>query len=345
MESSSAPKAAAERDGFFVCPYTRAPLRLEGDEANGDLVAPDGRKFRIQDGIAVLMDRARESWSPDEEKEYAYYEATSAAYDAAMDWMFQSFYEDESAFREKLIAPLGLKPGARVLETGCGTCRDSVRIASKIGRAGELFLQDLSQSMLRIGKARMEAQSQGGPAVRYVVGNASTLPFPDGFFDAVFHFGGINVFTDRKAALSEMARVAKPGGRVVVGDEGLAPWMKETEFGRILQNSNALYKHRPPIEMLPENVRDVAVHWLLGNAYYAIAFTKAERGPRLNLDLPIPSRRGGTHRTRFYGVVEGVSPETKALAKEAATKAGMTESEWLDAALRERARAEINKKS
>lgn len=59
--------------------------------------------------------------------------------------------------------------------------------------------------------------------MEFSVGNASYLPFPDGFFDAAYHFGGLNLFTDKKRALAEMTRVVKRGGKVVAADEGLAP--------------------------------------------------------------------------------------------------------------------------
>ena len=51
------------------------------------------------------------------------------------------------------------------------------------------------------------------------MGNAECLPFKDKSFDVVFHFGGINFFNDRAAAIREMIRVAKPGTKFVIGDE------------------------------------------------------------------------------------------------------------------------------
>src|SRR2546423_2213631 len=125
-----------------------------------------------------------------------------------------------------MTAPLRLRSGRRVLETGCGTCRDSLHIAAALGDDGELQLQDLSRRMLELGRRRLEAaRSAGGVRCRTepVVGNALRLPFADHWFDAAVHLGGINLFGDVRAALAEMARVVRPGGRVVAGDEGLAP--------------------------------------------------------------------------------------------------------------------------
>ena len=62
--------------------------------------------------------------------------------------------------------------------------------------------------------------------------------------DRTFHFGGINTFGDIKRAFSEMVRVTKPNGRIVVGDENMPVWLRNTEFGKIM-NSNPHYKYLP----------------------------------------------------------------------------------------------------
>ncbi len=251
-----------------------------------------------------------------------------------MDWVFKSFYESEDAFRCKMIDLLEIESGGRVLETGAGTCRDSVHIGRRLGANGELFVQDLSSHMLAIGRERMQVGSREMPRTEFFVGNAARLPFPDRFFDAAFHFGGINLFTDRAKAIAEMARVVRVGGKVVFGDEGLAPWLRSTTYGDILQNSNKLYRYTPPIDLLPECARDVSLRWLLGNAYYVIDFRVGDGPPPLDLDLPIIGRRGGTHRSRYYGNLEGVSVEAKAMAEKAAQASGLSLHDWLDRAVR-----------
>jgi ubiquinone/menaquinone biosynthesis C-methylase UbiE len=336
----------------YRCPYTGEPLALTllasvgGEVTAGRLRSPSGREYAIEDGIAHLIDFACESFNAEEQRELDFYQRAAGEYDAIMDWVFRSFYEDEDRVREGMLEPLRLQGGERVLETGCGTCRDSVRIARRLGNQGVLFLQDLSAAMLRLGKRRVEVSRDAGELacqIDFFSGNAMRLPFADGFFDAAFHFGGINVFADQRQALAEMARVVRSGGRVVVGDEGLAPWLRDREYGRILVNSSPLYAHQPPVEALPPAAREAAIHWLLGNAYYLIAFTVGDGEPQLDMDLPIVGSRGGTHRSRYYGVLEGVTPETKRLASEAAARAGMTTHEWLDRAVRERAACEVGR--
>lgn len=64
-------------------------------------------------------------------------------------------------------------------------------------------------------------------------------------------------------------------------------------------NSSKLYEYEAPIDLLPESARDAALRWVIGNAYYRIEFTVAEGPPHLAMDLVIPGRKGGTHRTRW----------------------------------------------
>jgi ubiquinone/menaquinone biosynthesis C-methylase UbiE len=302
----------------------------------GSLQSRLGRRYAVVEGVAVLIDRALEPLGHEEKRENGYYQAVSQSYDEGMNWLFRSFFADEDAVRRGMVDLLGLQPQHRVLEIGCGTCRDSTHIASLLGPGGALYLQDLSASMLAVGQRRMTARLTGAAActVDFFVGNVAHLPFADGFFDAAFHFGGLNLFTDKKQALAEMTRVVRVGGKVVVGDEGLAPWHRGSLYGNILANSNKLYLHQCPLECLPECARDVAVRWVLGNAFYLIDYRVGAGHPEIDLDLPIPGRRGGTHRTRYFGTLEGVEVATKDLVLKAAARSGLSVHEWLTRAAR-----------
>jgi ubiquinone/menaquinone biosynthesis C-methylase UbiE len=327
----------------YRCPYTGETLRLEvaqesgGEVAQGSLVSTGGLEYPVVDGMAQLIQADRESYSPEEAREREYYEATARSYDTVLDWLFQSFHEDEAAVRDRMIDLLELAPTHRVLETGAGTCRDTVRIAQRLGPNGELFVQDLSPSMLSIGRDRMRA---GGALdgshgrVEFFIGNAAQLPFSDDSLDAAYHFGGFNLFSDKKKALAEMARAVKTGGKVVVGDEGIAPWHRHDEYGAILMNSNQLYTYEAPLDCLPECARDASVRWLIGSAFYVIEFRVGDGPPEVDLDLTIHGRRGGTHRTRYFGKLEGVTPEARRMAEEAAEASGLSLHEWLDRAVR-----------
>lgn len=335
---------------IYVCPYTHEPLTLSagerraGEVISGELVSKSGRTFILREGIAHLIDEGSEQFSDIEKREYDFYQSSAEAYDATMDWVFKSFYEDEDEVRENMLAPLRLTHSSRVLETGCGTCRDSVRIARRLGPDGALFLQDLSPNMLLIGKRKLDelrAADRLQCPTELFVGNAARLPFPDGYFDSAFHFGGLNLFSDKRAAVLEMCRVVRKGGHVVFGDEGLAPWLRETEYGKLLMHNSALYAYSAPLECIPPNARNPSIRWFLGNAYYLIDFEVGNGTPAVNLDLPIVGRRGGTHRTRYDGKLEGVSPETKKLAWQAADRRGMSMHDWLEQVVHSHAQSDL----
>jgi ubiquinone/menaquinone biosynthesis C-methylase UbiE len=320
------------------CPYTHSPLRLVDADLRGDvvtsgkLVSSEHREYPIESGIPDFVDPS--ALSAIESRTKADYDRVAdGIYDVAVDWQFAAMCEDEHAVRESMIDLLELKPGAAVLEVGCGTGRDSFRLASRLDRGGRLHMQDLSRGMVHSCAQKMVEHQRTGPfacSLEYSVANATALPFADDQFDAVFHFGGFNQFGDLKKGAAELTRVAKSGGRIVIGDEAVAPWLRGTEFEAIVVTNNPLFKAEVPLDVLPVGARHVSVHWLIGNCFYLIAFTKGDGPPPLNLDLPHRGWRGGTMRTRYFGTLEGVTPEAKALAVDTAKKSGLSVHEWLD---------------
>ena len=252
-------------------------------------------------------------------------------YDRGMDVLFQTLGTDEHALRKQLTDLLQLPAGATVLETGCGTGRDTVHLA---GKAGMLYATDLSPDMIEVARGRLASSGLAPERYRLMEADATALPFDDGFFDAAYHFGGINLFPDVRKGIAEMARVVKPGGRVVFGDEGVGAWLADSVFGKILVNTNPLYRYQPPIALLPLSARDVACRWIMNGAFYVVDFTVGEGEPFLDLDIPFPGWRGGSHRTRYYGKLDGVSPETRQQVVDAAAAAGMSITDWLEKTLR-----------
>lgn len=309
----------------------------------GALVSASGERFTIENGIPNLLWPKTLAGIEEATKE-DYDKVADEIYDRAMEWQFASFFEDEEQVREILIDLIEPRLGMRVLEVGCGTGRDSHRLARRLGPGGVLHMQDLSPRMLDVCRDRMTAladRQQIECKLEYSVSSATALPYPDDYFDAVFHFGGFNQFGDLKRGASEMTRVVKQGGRVMYGDEAVAPWLKGTEFDGIVTTNNPLFRADIPLDTLPASARDVTVRWVIANCFYAIAFTKGDGPPKLDLDRMHAGGRGGSMRTRYFGVLEGVSPETKALAEAAASKSGLSRHEWLDRIVKSAAQSEL----
>lgn len=335
----------------YRCPYDGSALHVEhavtsgGEIESGNLVSAAGRRYPIQNGIPVLI--VPEALTEIEAVTQSEYDRAAAGiYDRALDWQFAAFLEDEDKIRETMVDMLELKPEMKVLEVGCGTGRDSFRIARRLGRAGEIHMQDLSSHMVEACRTKM-SEYRGkldlGCTLEYSASNATALPYEDNTFDAVFHFGGFNQFGDLKKGAAELARVAKQGGRIVYGDEAVAPWLKGTEFDAIVSTNNPLFKADTPLSSLPNLARDVTVRWLIANCFYVIAFTKGDGPPPLDLDLKHAGSRGGSLRSRYFGVLEGVSVETKALVHEAVARAGMSAHDWLNIQLRDAAARELKR--
>ena len=127
-----------------------------------------------------------------------------------------------------------------------------------------------------------------------------------------------------------MDRVVKPGGRVVVGDEGIAPWLKCTEIGEMLINNNPLYACNVPLNLVPVTARDVNLSWVIGNCFYLIEFTSSHQDVEVRLDIPHIGRRGGSIATRFLGQLEGIDPELKSKLYAEAEKRGISRVEMLE---------------
>lgn len=117
-------------------------------------------------------------------------------------------------------------------------------------------------------------------------------------------------------------------------------WLRDTEFGKVLMNSNPHYKFDLPLDYLPVEARNVRIDWIIGGVFYVISFDVGEGIPYANLDFEIPGVRGGTHRTRYYGHTEGLSPEAIELAKKAREISGKSMFDWLNDAVIEAARKE-----
>lgn len=324
---------------IYICPTTKSKLKLYvGKEENGIIQEgyyqnETGTKYFIKNGIPDFTYDAK--FSDLQKQQHAYYEANAEAYDEIQKLTFAIHNEDEMTIRKEMISQLRLHPSSKVLEVACGTGKDSVNIAALLNQDGELFVQDFSVSMLK--QCQKKLASYSVPS-HLSVGNASYLSFPNHYFDAVFSFGGLNVFDDVKRSLKEMVRVTKPGGRITVGDESMPPWLQETEFGKILINTNPLLKHKVPFECIPVEARDVSIRWIIGGIYYLISFTVGEGEPNANFDMEIPGKRGGTLRTRYYGKLEGLSSETKDLALQAREKLGISMHQWLDGIVKKEAK-------
>ncbi|MDF2181643.1 bifunctional demethylmenaquinone methyltransferase/2-methoxy-6-polyprenyl-1,4-benzoquinol methylase UbiE [Neptuniibacter sp. CAU 1671] len=113
------------------------------------------------------------------------------------------------------IEQSGVRRGHKVLDIAGGTGDLTQRFARIVGPEGGVVLADINDSMLKVGRDKLLDNGITGN-VEFVQANAECLPFPDNTFDAITIAFGLRNVTDKDAALQSMARVLKPGGKLLV---------------------------------------------------------------------------------------------------------------------------------
>ena len=117
--------------------------------------------------------------------------------------------------KQLMLEHLNVAPGEAILEVGCGPGTDLLDLAGLVGPTGRLVGLDASEVM--VAEARRRASALGVPIV-FELGDVQALPFEDGSFDACRASRLLEHLPDAELALSEMARVIRPDGRIVVFD-------------------------------------------------------------------------------------------------------------------------------
>ncbi len=176
------------------------------------------------------------------------FHSVASRYDVMNDLMSAGMHRLWKAFT---VGRAGVRPGARVLDIAGGTGDLAKAFAKRAGPSGEVWLTDINESMLRVGRDRL---TDGGRLLPLTVCDAERLPFADGYFDLVTVAFGLRNMTHKDRALAEMKRVLKPGGKLLVLEfskiaKPLAPAYDWYSFnvlpwlGRKVANDEASYRY------------------------------------------------------------------------------------------------------
>ena len=151
-------------------------------------------------------------------------------YDVMNDLMSAGLHRLWKKFTIEMAAP---RPGERVLDVAGGTADLSSAFARRVGKQGEVWLTDINNAMLGVGRDRLLDEGVLTPVAQC---DAEKLPFPDNHFDIVTVAFGLRNMTHKEQALAEMRRVLRPGGRLLV-----------LEFSKVwkpLENAYDLYSFK-----------------------------------------------------------------------------------------------------
>ena len=210
-------------------------------------------------------------------------------------------------WRRIVARGVNARPGERVLDLAAGTGTSSLTFTTA---GADCVACDFSLGMLQVGARRLRARSSarplppngpgqprppGGP-VWFVAGDAMALPFASQAFDAVTISFGLRNVTDPDAALAEMLRVTRPGGRLVICEFGHLPWHRlntayEAYLGTALPAvARRLTRAPDAFEYLAESIKDWPAQPELARRIAAAGWSNS------TLAGPEPGRGGGAPR-------------------------------------------------
>jgi demethylmenaquinone methyltransferase/2-methoxy-6-polyprenyl-1,4-benzoquinol methylase len=199
------------------------------------------------------------------------FDSVADSYDLMNDLMSLGVHR---LWKRDFAANSGIGLGDRVLDLAGGTGDIAALLSKRVGVNGRVVLSDINEAMLNVGRQRLENQGIANN-IRYAIANAEFLPFEDGEFDAVTIAFGLRNVTDKNAALKEMHRVLRPGGKVMILEfsavqpEPLKAIYDAWSFGalpllgKLIANDEESYRYlaesirkHPPQEELAEMMKD-----------------------------------------------------------------------------------------
>jgi demethylmenaquinone methyltransferase / 2-methoxy-6-polyprenyl-1,4-benzoquinol methylase len=136
--------------------------------------------------------------------------SVASKYDVMNDLMSAGLHR---VWKRFAVSISGVREGQRVLDVAGGSADLSRLFLKKVGSRGQVVLTDINNAMLRVGRDRLLDEGYTTPVTQC---DAEHLPFPDNYFDCVSIAFGLRNVTHKDAALRDMRRVLKPGGRLIV---------------------------------------------------------------------------------------------------------------------------------
>ncbi|HEY7803707.1 MAG TPA: bifunctional demethylmenaquinone methyltransferase/2-methoxy-6-polyprenyl-1,4-benzoquinol methylase UbiE [Orrella sp.] len=182
------------------------------------------------------------------------FDSVATRYDVMNDLMSGGLHR---LWKRFALSRVAARPGMRVLDIAGGTGDLAKSMANDVGPLGQVWLTDINGSMLKVGRDRM---LDAGLVLPCAVCDAEALPFESGYFDRVTVAFGLRNMTHKDAALAEMARVLRPGGKLVVLEfskvtDALAPAYDWYSFNVLPWLGRQVAKDEDSYRYLAESIR------------------------------------------------------------------------------------------
>ncbi|MCX7248582.1 MAG: bifunctional demethylmenaquinone methyltransferase/2-methoxy-6-polyprenyl-1,4-benzoquinol methylase UbiE [Burkholderiales bacterium] len=176
------------------------------------------------------------------------FDSVAPKYDLMNDLMSMGLHRAWKAFT---VLVANLREGDQVLDIAGGTGDLALAFSKKVGKSGRVVHTDINEAMLRTGRDRL---LDAGVVLPTLVCDAEKLPFPDNHFDLVSVAFGLRNMTHKDLALTEMNRVLKPGGKLLVLEfSKVAPPLEKAydwysfnilpKLGKLVAGDDASYRY------------------------------------------------------------------------------------------------------
>ena len=262
---------------LLCCPNCRGALSV-GD-GRSDRTVDEGelscfrcqRSFRIESGIVHFI-RPQEVEGLN--RYFVRFYERFSRFEAVFDKLSFLPMGGERKARMEILRRLELK-GGQLLEVSIGS-GGNLPYLFESADVGDVYGLDISTEQLT--RCRKGAESRGW-RVDLFLGTAEALPFNADVFDNVLHVGGINFFSEKRRAIEEMIRVARPGGKIVIADESEKVARLIARFLRLSRAMEGGHVDTSvPVHLIPETMEDVRVDgiWKRHGQYhgYCLEFRK-----------------------------------------------------------------------
>jgi ubiquinone/menaquinone biosynthesis C-methylase UbiE/uncharacterized protein YbaR (Trm112 family) len=262
---------------LLCCPGCRTELTLRDESGNssgneGELFCSHcERSYIIRDGIVHFIDLQELDGL---NQRFARFYNRISCFEAIIERLSFLPMGGERKARTEISRRLELNNG-RVLEVSIGS-GGNLPYLFESPKVGDIYGLDISAAQL--ANCRRLVTNRGWP-VDLFLGKAEELPFKSDSFDSVFHVGGINFFYEKKRAIDEMIRVARPGSKIVIADESEQVARTVARFLRLSRsNQDNKVDTSVPVHLVPETMKEIRVDgiWKMHGRYhgYCLEFRK-----------------------------------------------------------------------